>query len=333
LINSLFIPTAQQVVNPAFFVASTSAYGTPIHRRARDGAPKRFECGAKSPLCLARPGSKAGQGGKTRRQIPARRNVDFRPESTIIPPVDGNEFSRSAAREFRTTHWSVVLAAGRDSLPEARAALETLCRAYWYPLYAHVRRRGHDHHAAQDLTQGFFARLLEKQWLNSVAPQKGRFRSFLLAALDHFLANEWRNAQAAKRGGGQASVSLEETRLGEERFARERASAGVPEQAFDRNWATTVLDQALARLQQEFAGRGRAAHFEDWKVFLTREATTGDCEASARRLGMSPGAVTVAVHRLRERYGDLLREAVAQTVPASTDVEDELRYLFGLLNE
>jgi RNA polymerase sigma-70 factor (ECF subfamily) len=234
--------------------------------------------------------------------------------------------------QFPTTHWSVVLAARQEDSPRAAAALETLCRAYWYPLYAHVRRRGHDHHAAEDLTQAYFTRLLEKHWLDSVVPEKGRFRTFLLTTIDHFLANEWRHAQAAKRGGGQIRVSLEDTRLGEERFAREPAADGAPERAFDKNWATTVLDQALARLQQEFATRGKAIHFEDWKLFLTREATAADCEASARRLGMSAGAVTVAVHRLRERYGDLLREAVARTVEPA-DVDDELHYLFGLLNE
>lgn len=234
---------------------------------------------------------------------------------------------------FRTTHWSIVLAAGHESSPDARAALEQLCRAYWYPLYTHVRRRGNDHHAAQDLTQEFFARLLAKEWLTGVAPAKGRFRSFMLAALDHFLANEWRDAQAAKRGGGQSIVSLEDSRLGEERFAREPVLDTAPERAFDRSWATAVLDQALTQLQQEFAKRGKAERFEDWKVFLGREATAADCEASARRLGMSAGAVTVAVHRMRERYGELLRETVANTVPAAADVDDELNYLFRLLSE
>ena len=239
----------------------------------------------------------------------------------------------ASPRTFVTTLWSVVLAAREAGPPAAREALDILCRTYWYPLYAHVRRRGHDHHAAQDLTQEFFSRLLEKQWLNSVAPEKGRFRTFLLAALDHFLANEWRQGQALKRGGGQSLASLEETRTGEERFAREPASDGAPGRDFDKTWATTVLEQALMRLQQEFAGRGRAAHFGDWKVFLTREATTPDCEASARRMGMSAGAVAVAVHRLRERYGELLREAVAHTVREPAEVDEELSYLFGLLNE
>jgi len=236
-----------------------------------------------------------------------------------------------APRDFRTTHWSVVLAARDDG--SAAVALETLCRTYWYPLYAHVRRRGEAQHAAQDLTQEFFARLPEKHWLSSVSPEKGRFRSFLLAALDHFLANHWRDARAAKRGGGQTLISLAETRLGEARFTCEPTPDQTPERTFDRSWAIAVLDQALAGLQQEFATRGRAAHFEDWKVFLTREATAADCAASARRLGLSAGAVTVAVHRMRERYGHLLREIVAHTVPAPTDLDDEPHYLFGLLNE
>ena len=241
--------------------------------------------------------------------------------------------SHGEAARFATTHWSVVLAARADEPAQAAEALAQLCRTYWYPLYAHVRRRGHDHHAAQDLTQEFFARLLEKRWLDAVSPKKGRFRSFLLAAADHFLANDWRDARAAKRGGGQTVVPLEETKASEERFAREASVDGAPERVFDKSWATAVLDQALARLQQEFAARGKDAQFEDWKIFLTREATIQDCQAAGRRLGMSAGAVTVAVHRFRERYGDLLREIVAQTVSETTDVDEELRYLFALLNE
>ena len=248
-------------------------------------------------------------------------------------PIGNPVTSHGEAARFATTHWSVVLAARADESSEAAEALSQLCRAYWYPLYAHVRRRGHDHHAAQDLTQEFFARLLEKRWLDAVSPKKGRFRSFLLASVDHFLANDWREARAAKRGGGQTVVPLEETKTGEERFAREPAFDGAPERVFDKGWATAVLDQALARLGQEFAARGKAVHFEDWKIFLTREATSQDCQASGERLGLSAGAVTVAVHRFRERYGDLLRETVAQTVSETADVDEELRYLFALLNE
>src|SRR5262245_7782867 len=251
----------------------------------------------------------------------------------MAPSSSNQDSSPGRSMQFTTTHWSVVLSAREQSSPVAQIALEQLCRAYWYPLYAHARRRGHDHHSAEDLTQEFFARLLDKEWLNSVSPHKGRFRTFLLAALDHFLANEWRRGQALKRGGGQTIVSLEETHSGEERFAREPASEGVPERAFDRLWATTVLDQAMTRLQREFSDRGKAAHFDDWKVFLGREATAQDCQASGQRLGMSEGAVTVAVHRFRERYGDLLRETVAQTVAQTADVDEELSYLFALLNE
>ena len=240
---------------------------------------------------------------------------------------------RRPSFQFTTTHWSVVLSAGQHSSPAGQVAMEQLCRIYWYPLYAHVRRRGHDHHSAEDLTQEFFSRLLDQQWLNSVAPEKGRFRTFLLAALDHFLANEWLKGQSLKRGGGQVIVSIDETQSGEERYSREVAFGATPARAFDKLWATTVLDQAMTRLQQEFSTRGKAAHFEDWKVFLSREATAQDCQASSQRLGMSAGAVTVAVHRLRERYGDLLRETVAQTVAEAADVDEELRYLFALLNE
>jgi DNA-directed RNA polymerase specialized sigma24 family protein len=241
--------------------------------------------------------------------------------------------SSSLPQRFATTHWSVVLAAGQDTSPAAQVAMEQLCRTYWYPLYAHVRRRGHDHHSAEDSTQEFFARLLDHQWLKWVAPEKGRFRTFLLAALDHFLANEWRRGQALKRGGGRVIVSLEETKSGEDRFAREPATQAAPERVFDKLWATTVLDQAMTRLQQEFSTRGKSAHFEEWKLFLSREATAQDCQSSGQRLGMSPGATTVAIHRFRERYGDLLRETVAQTISETTDVDEELRYLFALLSE
>ena len=239
----------------------------------------------------------------------------------------------TTSSEFCTTHWSVVLAAQNDNSPKAADALLQLCRAYWFPLYAHARRRGHDHHTAEDLTQEFFARLLEKHWLNSVASEKGRFRTFLLAALDNFLANDFRNARAAKRGGGQTILSLDEMRTDEQRFARETPFDGAPEKIFDKRWATAVLDQALTRLRKEFSARGKAAHFEAWKAFLMRQATTQDCEASAHRLNMSAGAVTVAVHRMRERFGDLLRETVAHTVSDAARVDEELRYLFALLNE
>lgn len=239
----------------------------------------------------------------------------------------------SSGTGFHTTHWSVVLAAARNETDCANSAMERLCRAYWYPLYAHVRRRGHDHHAAQDLTQEFFARLLDKQWLASVTPERGRFRTFLLTAMDNMLANDWRDRRALKRGGGKCLLSLEEIQTGSHRFAAEPVDGSTANQRFDRAWAEAVLDHALSILRAEFAARGKSVQFNDWKVFLTREASKADCEASGRRLGISAGAVAVAVHRMRERYGELLRSTVADTLADPSDVDEELGHLFGLLNE
>jgi RNA polymerase sigma-70 factor (ECF subfamily) len=234
---------------------------------------------------------------------------------------------------FEPTHWSVVLAARNTQSPAATESLEALCRTYWYPLYAHVRRRGRDHHTAQDLTQEFFARLVEKNWLAAVKPEKGRFRTFLLASMDHLLANDWRDARAAKRGGASLPISLEDCAAGEERFTRELPTGDAVERQFDRAWATVVLERALARLQQEFIARNKANQFQDWKLFLSREATNAACGESGRRLRMSASAVSVAVHRMRERYGVLLRETVAQTMADPSDTEEELQYLFTLLSE
>jgi len=239
----------------------------------------------------------------------------------------------SASPEFCTTHWSNVLTAADRRSPQSTAALERLCRAYWYPLYAHVRRRGHGPDEAQDLTQEFFARLLERNDLAAVSPHKGKFRSFLLAAMNHFLANEWDRARAAKRGGGQVLLSLDETRMGEERFLHEPAGEAVSQHVFDRAWALTLLDQALRRLESEFAEAGKALHYAEWKLFLSREATASEREAAGARLGMTSGAVAVAVHRFRQRYGELLRAEVAQTVMQPGDVAEEWRYLFTLLNQ
>ena len=226
-----------------------------------------------------------------------------------------------------------MLTAADTRSPQSTAALESLCRAYWYPLYAHVRRRGHGPVEAQDLTQEFFARLLERNDLAAVTPHKGKFRSFLLAALNHFLANEWDRARAAKRGGGQVVLSLDETRTGEERFLREPAGETVLQQAFDRAWALALLDQALRALEGEFAKAGKARHYGELKLFLSRETTATEREAVGARLGMTSGAVAVAVHRLRQRYGELLRNEVAQTVAQPGEVDEEWRYLFALLNQ
>jgi RNA polymerase sigma-70 factor (ECF subfamily) len=223
----------------------------------------------------------------------------------------------------------VVLTAARSDTPRARAALETLCQAYWHPLYAYVRRRGYSPEDAQDLTQEFFARLLERNAVAKVAPQKGRFRSFLLASLNHFLADEWDKARAQKRGGGKViSLDLQsaETWLGEipaEHF--------TPEKAFEHRWAITLLEQVYQRLGEEYRAAGKSALFDTLRVALAGKSDAAPYAELARQLDMSEGAVKVAVHRLRQRYRELLRETIADTVSGPDEVEDELRYLFRTL--
>ena len=232
------------------------------------------------------------------------------------------------AHVFGTTRWSIVLAAG-GATPSAEEALAALCRAYWYPLYAFVRRRGYGAEDAQDLTQGFFARLLQKNGLAAVDRKKGRFRSFLLASMQHFLANEWDRGRAQKRGGGIALISIDDAEA-ERRYQNEPAEQITAEQLFDRRWALTLVDQVLARLGEEMAGAGKAAQFEALKFCLTGERGAAYGEI-ARRLGTTEGALKVAIHRLRNRYRTLLRAEIAETVGSDADVDDELRHLFSAL--
>jgi RNA polymerase sigma-70 factor (ECF subfamily) len=231
------------------------------------------------------------------------------------------------ARDFRTTHWSMVLRAGGASTG-AQAALSNLCGAYWYPLYAFIRRQGHTAHDAQDLTQEFFARLLEKGWLDGVARERGRFRTWLLAALEHFLINEWHRARTQKRGGGAILLSLDDD--AEARYLREPADPMTAEKLFDRRWALTLLDRVLARLGGELADAGKAAQFEALKFCLGGERHA--YAEVARTLGMSEGAVKVAAHRLRERYRALIRAEIAETVATAEEVDGELRDLFAALS-
>ena len=227
---------------------------------------------------------------------------------------------------FATTRWSLVAAAKDPAGPHAREALADLCRAYWPPVYAFVRRRGHDRDAAQDLTQGFFARLLEKNDLAVADQARGRFRSFLLAACRHFLANQHDHDAARKRGGGRAHDSLDFAAAA----GREPAGADSPERAFDREWALGLLDRALGELRAEYAGSGRAALFDALKDALAGGADVPHAE-KARELGLTEGAVKVAVHRLRQRYRDRVRAAIAETVARPEDVDDEVRDLFAAL--
>jgi DNA-directed RNA polymerase specialized sigma24 family protein len=232
--------------------------------------------------------------------------------------------------EFTTTHWSAVLAAGQTASPQADAALERLCRTYWYPLYAHVRRRGFGVEDAQDLTQEFFARLLAKRWVGMADPGRGRFRSFLLAALNHFLANEWRRGQAAKRGGAHPHLSLD-TAGAEQIYARETSRELTAEEIYDRNWALRFLENARARLRAEYAAEGKGDTFDLWERFLPgRESPLSYARASAQA-GVPEGTFKSDVHRLRRRYGELLREELARTVASPGDVDDELRHLIAVL--
>ena len=226
---------------------------------------------------------------------------------------------------FPTTHWSIILAAGSPESPRYRQALEALCRDYWFPLYAFLRRRGYGPDEAQDYTQGFFAHMLEKQDLCRADPNRGRFRSFLLAMLKHFAADAQQRAQAQKRGGGKHVVSLDLVEA-EARYAAEPAHDLTPEKLFERSWALTVLSRTMVRLKQDAADKPLL--FEQLKAHLGGQADAIPYRDLAARLNMSEGSIKVAVHRLRKRYRELLREEVAQTVSTPEEVEDEIRALF-----
>ena len=239
----------------------------------------------------------------------------------------------SGPREFATTHWSLVVAARSDEASEAsaRKALEELCRAYWYPLYAFVRYRGYSADDAQDLTQSFFARIIETGGFASADPERGLFRSYLLGAMKHFLANEWHKAQAQKRGG--LVQLIEWDALGPEaRYAGTSRESGDPEHLFDREWALETVSGALDALREEMAKESKTELFEALKGTLTGEDDAPRGEIG-ERLGMSEGAVKVAVHRLRRRYRALLRAAVAETVSGEVERDDEMRYLVAVLRK
>jgi RNA polymerase sigma factor (sigma-70 family) len=234
-------------------------------------------------------------------------------------------FSRDAPRVFPNTRWSVVLAAKRRPSPESAAALEAICRAYWYPLYAYVRRCGQSPPDAQDLTQEFFCRLLDKRWLDSANPDKGKLRTFLIVALKHFMSKEWRRASAQRRGGGQSLVQFD-TAFAESRYAVDTASLAADE-TFDQQWALTLLDLTVSRLREEFAVAGKGGDFEALKNCLMAERGTIDYAAVAKRLGVNEGTARVAVHRLRKRFRDVYREEISQTLADGADLDGELRHL------
>jgi len=236
------------------------------------------------------------------------------------------------AAHFATTHWSVVLAAGRTGQAAAAAALERLCQEYWFPVYSFIRRKGHDAHQAEDLTQGFFTRLLEKNWLESADPGRGRFRTFLLTAVTRFLANEHDRDQALKRGGGQRILSFD-AQDAEGRYLLEPASSATPETVFEEQWAYQILAGVLQKLRAEFDGGGREGRFEALKGFLLGDGEVQSYAETAARLSISESAVKSGIHRLRQRYGALLREEIAQTVETDAEVEAEISHLLNILSK
>lgn len=228
------------------------------------------------------------------------------------------------------TRWTVVLSARAADSREAAAALEILCRTYWQPLYAFARRQGRQPADAQDATQEFFSRLLAKDYLRTVAPEKGRFRSFLLVAFKRFLLNERERSQAQKRGGGQPEIALDATSA-EERYLIEPVDDASADKIFERRWALTLLDRAMARLREEFVAEDREKDFERLKVVLTAPKGEASYDELARELSLTPGAARVAAHRLRRRFREVFHDEIAHTVADATEIEDEVRYLFGVL--
>jgi len=229
-----------------------------------------------------------------------------------------------------TTQWSQVLAARDGSDTEARRALESLCRTYWPPLYAYVRHQGYGAEEARDLTQGFFAEFLEKDLLSELDPEKGRFRSFLLASLRHFLSHERDRERALKRGGGTTTLSFD-VAAGEAGYGLRPLEAQTPVEVFERRWAMTMLDRAMERLHRESVAEGRSAQFEELKQYLTGTRPQASYRETSDALGLSEGAVATAVHRLRRRYGRALRAEIADTVADAGEVDEELRHLLAVV--
>lgn len=237
---------------------------------------------------------------------------------------------RSGAARFASTQWSLVVAAGQKGEPQSQAALEELCRRYWVPLYAYARRRTRDVHEAQDAVQGFFSHLLEKNAVAVAEPERGRFRSFLLTAFRHFLANEHAKHSARKRGGGTPVLSLDFS-LGESRYRHEPVDCMTAERLYDRQWIATLLEGVLNQLRDSMARAGKERLFETLVPFLSGSHGEGAYAKAATRLGITEGAAMVAVHRLRGRYRRMLQAEIARTLSDPGEVEDEIRHLFNCL--
>jgi RNA polymerase sigma-70 factor (ECF subfamily) len=247
-----------------------------------------------------------------------------------VRPEDENAEPQAQGGAFATTHWSVVLAAGQRDSPQADAALEKLCRTYWYPLYAYVRRCGYGHEDAQDLTQEFFARLLAKDYVARADPHKGRFRSFLLTGIKNLLCDEQDKAHRLKRGGRQKVVSFDE-QAAEDRYRLEPADELTPERVFERSWAATLLADAACRLREEYVASGQAELYEQLTEFRLDAPEQRAYADVAEQLGMSESAVKSAIWRLRQRHQEIVREEIAQTVDDPAEVDAEIRHLLRVL--
>jgi len=239
-------------------------------------------------------------------------------------------FSASGAGRFATTHWSVVLQAGQPEAPGYQQALETLCRSYWFPLYAYLRRHGYNNQQAEDYTQAFFCRIMEKQVLGMADSKRGKFRSFLLGTLKHFLSDEYDRDQAQKRGGGRKILSIDFTGA-EDQYSLEPAHGLSPEKLFDKSWALTVLDRTMSHLKDELASQNKKELFDHLKIYLTTEKGSIPYCDKAAELNMTEGNIRTAVHRLRRRYRKLLRDEISQTVTAENHVDEEIDDLFNAL--
>lgn len=250
----------------------------------------------------------------------------------MIPAENNHSTCQERDATFATTHWSIVLTAGRDDGAQASGAMETLCRTYWYPLYAYLRRRGHQAADAQDLTQEFFTRLLRRNFPAQADRTKGKFRSFLLLTLNHFLADERERATAGKRGGGQPLLSLD-AEAPEERYRLEPRDEATPEKLFERRWAHAVLDRALVRVREEYVATGKEDTYAVLQAFGPGEQKSLSYEDAAGRLGVSMSALKSMIHRLRQRHRELVRDEIAQTVTTVSEIDEELRHLMAVISE
>lgn len=264
-------------------------------------------------------------------ELVSHRSTIARPPSKVVRVENAPPPTATSPAWFEPTRWSVVLASAQTQAPNARSALSELCKTYWQPLYSFARRRGYDHHRAQDLIQGFFLSLIESKSLSRVDPHKGKFRSYLLASLQNHMASEHTRETAQKRGGGQQIISLDDDDA-DIRFSRQGPAPQPAEAVFEREWAVAAVEAAIARLEEEFAKRGKSAIFEALKPYLLGDQPAGAYEQTATKLGLSPGAVRTGVHRLRHDFRIHLRREVARTVDSPDQIDEEMRHLRSVLS-